>query len=409
MPVAKTTFMRDIVYLERISCANMPHPKPKLLLLVTSSAWGGAERYVVRLASQASAEFDVTVAAGTSVSRELFRRLPAHVASFELKDLVRQISPLKDARAALRLREFIDREKFDLVHVNSSKAGLVGTLAARFSRSKPPVIYTAHGWGFSEKRSWFFRLAVLWSEKIAAPHRAATIVLTSSERDIALDNRLSTEANTHLIPLGIDEDEIDFLDRAEARAEISRACGFDDRGGRIIGTIANAYPAKDLSNLLKSFDSLAAKMPSIGLVVFGDGPEMPKLSALRAALPNGKRVYLPGAMPDAARLLKGFDVFALSSSKEGMPWVMLEASLAGIPIVATRVGAIPELIEDRVSGLLVESGDASALAEALGEVLTDPELYAKLKSGVARLAERRSGREMISRTLGLYRSIIRRS
>lgn len=387
----------------------MQNPKPKLLLLVTSSAWGGAEHYVIRLASAASAEFDVTVAAGASVSRELFRRLPTGVASFELMDLVRSISPLKDMKAIWQLRKFIDAEKFDLVHVNSSKAGLVGTLAARFSQSKPPVIYTAHGWGFSEKRSLLFKLAVLWSEKVAAPHRAATIVLTSAEREVALKNRLATKENIYLIPLGIDQDEINFLNRAEARTEISRLCGFDDRGGQIIGTIANAYPAKDLSNLLKSFNFLAAKMPSINLVVFGDGPEMTKLLALRAALSNGKRMHLPGSVTDAARVLKGFDVFALSSSKEGLPWVMLEASLAGTPIVATRVGAIPELINDRVSGVLVKPGDPSALARALDEVLSDSVLYAKLKSGVARLAERRSGREMISRTLGLYQSTIRRS
>ncbi|HTK60145.1 MAG TPA: glycosyltransferase [Candidatus Baltobacteraceae bacterium] len=385
----------------------MTNVRRKLLLLVTSSAWGGAERYVVRLASAASAEFDVTVAAGSSKTGELFRRLPSGAKRFELKDLVRPIAPWRDLKAVLRLRDLIDEEGFDLVHANSSKAGLVAALAARLSRTKPRVVYTAHGWGFSERRSLPFRLAVLWSEKLAARWRAATIVLTSAERDVALKERLSSRERLHLIPLGIDRDEIGFLEAGAARAEIARICAARlDR--QVIGAIANAYPAKDLPTLFEAFERLAPETSGAALVIFGDGPEMPKLRALHATLPHRDRIHLPGAIPDAARLLKGFDVFALSSSKEGLPWVILEASLASVPIVATRVGALPELIEDGVTGRLVPPHDAEAMASALRDVLTDRDLHAKLKSGAPRIAERRSGSDMIGRTLDVYRSLTRR-
>ena len=385
----------------------MTHARPKLLLLVTSSAWGGAERYVVRLAAAAAADFDVTVAAGPSKTRELFRRLPPGVKAFELADLVRPIAPWSDLKAIRRLRRLIDEERFDLVHANSSKAGLVGALAARLSRARPRVLFTAHGWGFSERRSLPFRLAVLWSEKLAARFRAATVVLTSAERDVALAERLSSPANLHLIPLGIDRGEIAFLDREPARTELARACA-SPLSGLVVGTIANAYPAKDLPNLLSAFERLAPEVPEAELVVIGDGPEMPKLRALRAALPHRDRIHLPGAMRDAARLLKGFDVFALSSSKEGLPWVVLEASLAEVPIVATRVGALPELIEDGATGSLVPPRDPEALAMAIRAALTDPGLREKLKSGAPRIAERRSGSDMVASTLGLYRSLTRR-
>lgn len=380
-------------------------PRPKLLLLVTSSAWGGAEAYVLRVAKAASADFDVTVAAGPSRSRELFRRLPAGVKGFELADLVRPIAPVRDLKAILRLKGLIDEEKFDLVHANSSKAGLVGALAARLSRARPRVIYTAHGWGFTERRSLPFRLAVLWSEKLASRFRAATVVLTSKERETALRRGLSSPERLRLIPLGIDAGEIAFLDRDAARAELARACA--TRLGRdVIGTIANAYPAKDLPTMLAAFERLAAELPETELVVLGDGPEMPALRALKDSLPHRDRVHLPGAVSDAARLLKGFDVFALSSSKEGLPWVILEASLAGTPIVATKVGALPELIEDGVSGRLVPPGNPEALAAALRGVLTDRDLHQHLKNGVPRIAERRSGSKMIASTLELYRSLL---
>lgn len=386
----------------------MPSSKPKLLLAVTSSAWGGAERYVSRLAAAARDEFDVTVLAGSSERFELFRSLPEGVRTIELPDLKRPISPWHDLLAVLHMRAIIDREGFDLVHANSSKTGLVASLAARLSRRKPKVVYTAHGWGFLEKRSPLFRWAILASERIAAPFREATIALSEAERDEALRRELSTPERLRVIPLGIDADEIEFLERDEARDALAKLCG--TRLDRIvIGTIANAYPAKALPLLLGCFERLAEEFPDADLVVLGDGPGMPDLRALRDGLPHRDRICLPGAVQDAARYLKAFDLFVLASTKEGLPWTVLEASLAGLPIVVTRVGALPEIVEDGNTGLLVPPGDAAALERAIRSVLTDRDLLLRLKNGAPRIAERRSGSRMISETLDLYRSLTRRS
>lgn len=384
------------------------YAKPKLLLIVTSSAWGGAERYVARLAAAAKAEFDVTVAAGTSKGFELFKALPTDVGTVEIAALRRPISPWHDLLAVRAVRDLIDREGCDLIHANSSKAGLVAALAGRLSKRRPPTIFTAHGWGFLEKRSTLFRLLMLASEKLASRWRSATIVLTGIERSAAMRHRLSEPERLHVIPLGIDPEEIGFLERGAARAELAKICGTRlDR--TLIGTVANAYPAKNLPALLEAFEVLAAEVPDLDLVVLGDGPEMPKLRSLREKLPHRDRACLPGAITDAARLLKGFDIFVLPSTKEGLPWAILEASLAAVPIVATRVGALPELIEDGVTGLLVPPGDVPALTAAIRSMLIDRTLLQKLKSGAPRIAERRSGSAMLASTLALYRAISRRS
>ncbi|WKZ29173.1 MAG: glycosyltransferase [Patescibacteria group bacterium] len=381
--------------------------KPKILLLVTSSSWGGAERYVARLAAQAAKTFDVTVAAGRSPKHELFSALPAEVRALEIPELRQPISPISDVLAVRALRRLIDRERFDLIHTNSSKAGLIGALAARMSAYRPSVIYTAHGWGFLERRSLLFRLTLLLSEKLAARWRSATITLSEAERDVALRRRLATAQTLAIIPLGIDREEIAFLDHDDARERLAERCGTRlDR--LVLGTIANAYPAKNLPMLFETFERLAPDFPELDLVVLGDGPDMPRLRALHAALPHKDRVCLPGAVKDAATLMKGFDVFVLPSTKEGLPWTILEASLAEIPIVATRVGALPELIEDRRSGLLVEPGNLEALRRALHDVLTDRTLYHELKSGAPRIAERRSGSAMVEAVLALYRSVLNR-
>ncbi len=381
--------------------------RPKLLLLVTSSAWGGAERYVSRLAASASVTFDVTVAAGSSKKFELFASLPAGVRRLEVPELRHPISPWHDLKAILVLRREIDRGGYDLVHTNSSKVGLIGALAARASKGRPPVLFTAHGWGFLERRSSLFRLALLASEKLAARFRAATIVLSEAERAVALREKLSSDEGLSVIPLGIDPDEIAFFEREEARARLAALCG--SRLDRLVlGTIANAYPAKNLPALFQAFEGLATEFPDLDLAVLGDGPDMPKLRALHAALPHRDRVFLPGAVAEAARLLKGFDVFALSSTKEGSPWTVLEASLAEVPIVVTRVGALPELIDDRKTGLLVPPGDVEALRRAIADLLNDRALYQELKSGAPLIAKRRSGAAMVEATLALYRKLIAR-
>lgn len=378
--------------------------KQRILYLVTSSAWGGAERYVARLA-QASAEagYEVMVAAGPSDGQELFKALPPGTKTFVIPGLKSSISPIKDIFVMKKISRIIDDELVDLLHCNSTKASLVGSLAAWGSRRKPKVVYTAHGWAFLERRGPLFRAVVLGAEQAAARFRDATIVLSEKEREVALKNNLATRKNLHLIPHGIDADEIGFLDRAAARAELARLAGTELGASTVVGTIANAYPAKALPLLIGAFGAVPAPTR---LVIIGDGPDMHLLRAARDASPAKSRVHLLGAVPEAARLLKGLDLFVLASLKEGLPWTIIEASLAGVPILATKVGGIPEAVRDGDEALLIPPGDLKALSEAMGRILTDAALYAKLKSGAPHAAERRSGHAMVEATLALYRTLL---
>lgn len=390
--------------------------KPKILYLITSSGWGGAERYVARLAAAAASEFDVTVMAGTSKRFELFRALPVQVHRHEFPELKHPIAPFSDLAAILKLRKFIDRENIDILHCNSTKAGLVGALAAAFSKRKPKVVFTAHGWGFLESRSALFRAIVLWSERLASRFRQATIVLSEKERGVALRYRLSPPDRLHLVPHGLDAGEIAFMPPDQARAELGRRVGRDLKSAFVIGTVANAYPSKALPSLIETFSSaFGNKVAEPGtrasqapphLIIIGDGPEMSKVERARETSAAKVRVHLLGAIDDAAKLMPGFDLFVLASLKEGMPWAILEALAAGLPIVATRVGAITEMIEDGAAGLLVEPGDRTALSEALRRLHGDPDLRRKLKEGAVRSAGLRTSFAMINETLGLYRQLL---
>jgi len=381
--------------------AKMSPNRPKILYLVTSSEWGGAERYVLGLVQAALASYDVLVAAGPSKTQELFSALPPGVRTFIIPGLKSAITPLRDLDTIVDLRRLIDREGVDLVHCNSSKAGLLGALAAAFSRRHPKVVYTAHGWGFLERRSPLFRLAILASEMAVGRLRQATIVLSEAERRVARRWHLAPENRLHLIPHGLDPDEIAFLPREVARRRLSEMAGREL--GMTVGTIANAYPAKALHILIEAFTR--ANLDA-DLVILGDGPLMDRIRAAREASPLKERIHLPGRVSQAATFLKGFDLFALSSTKEGLPFAVLEAALAGVPIVATKVGALPEMITDGEEGLLVPPGDVEALAQAFRRVFGDQELRAKLHRGAESLAARHSGAVMIRSTLAVYAEIL---
>ena len=129
---------------------------------------------------------------------------------------------------------------------------------------------------------------------------------------------------------------------------------------------------------------------------------MDEVRAAREASAAKDRIHLLGAVKDASKLLEGFDLFVLASIKEGMPWAILEAAAAGIPIIATRVGAIPEMLAHGETGYLIPPGDEKALAEAMARLMTDKELYEKLRAGAPRAAAARSARGMIEKTLDLY-------
>jgi glycosyltransferase involved in cell wall biosynthesis len=377
--------------------------KARLLYLVTSPAWGGAERYVARLAAAARERFDVTVMAGGSKEGALAAALPSDVTMEALPELIRPIAPLSDAKAVAALRRYIDKKKIDLIHCNSSKAGLVGALAASTSRQRPKVVYTAHGWGFLEKRSSAFRKAVLWSERLAARFRHATIVLSATEASVAEREGLSEGRKLHLIPLGMDRAELSLLDRDAARAEIGRLT--EQPARFVIGTIANAYPAKALPLLIAAFSDVARLAPEADLLIVGDGPQMDEVRDARERSFFRDRIFLVGAVPEASRLLNGFDLFVLASLKEGMPWTLIEAALSGRPIVATTVGAVPEMFNEE-SAVLIPPGDRAALGNALVSLSADEPKRRALGERAAATITKFSATAMIERTLSLYDELL---
>lgn len=302
----------------------------KILFVITKSNWGGAQRYVYDLAtSLPSAEFEVSVTFGEP--GQLAEKLQkAGIATHPILSLQRDVSIRADVKSFFELLRLFRTKKPDIVHLNSSKAGGIGALAARLA-GVPRIIFTAHGWPFWEQRNLFSRLIIYLFSWITALLSHAIIVV--SDYDLRVAKKMPfIGRKTVRIYNGIHSPFI--LGTGEKIRNIFPP------NARVTGTIGELTRNKNQIALIEQ----ARLTPSLFVAIVGEGEERPKLEAKIKEYGLENRVKLFGFVP-ASEALRGFDVFALPSIKEGLPYVLLEAKAAGLPIVANRVGGIGEIID----------------------------------------------------------------
>ncbi len=342
--------------------------KPKLLYLVTLSESGGAQTYVLNLTTSLKGDFDITVASGGKSEDWLPTKLKNdNISWVELKNIQRSINPLKDLAGIFEIRKLIKQIRPDIIHSNSSKVSILGGLAALgFSARK---IYTAHGWVFLEPIPWPVKILYLWAEKITALFKDKIICVSEYDRAAA---RTKHFPRHKLITIhnGIDTKNIKFLSKQEARQKINTKYFIPDTR-YLIGTIANLYRTKNLLGLISAADKLVNNDWDCSFVVIGEGPERKNLELKIENQGLKNNFFLVGRMENARQYLPAFNVFVLPSVKEGLPYTLLEAMLAGLPIVATRVGGMFEILEfyPQSHYRLVVAGDDQALTGALAEML----------------------------------------
>ena len=209
------------------------------------------------------------------------------------------------------------------------------------------------------------------------------MIIVNNKHDLeqAHELKIKPRKEIKLIHNGLDVYKIDFLPKEEARLKLfekaSRQSGRIFNAGIIVGTVANFYPTKGLEYLISAAEHFKNN-DDITFVVIGDGTERSHLEHLIADKGLDKKVLLLGQLPDAYRVIPAFDIFILSSVKEGFPWAVIEAMAAKVPVIATRVGATPEIIEDDKNGMLVEPGRPEQIAKKIQELVANEHLRQEL-------------------------------
>lgn len=354
----------------------------KVLILVTQSEWGGAQKYVFDLAKNLRNDFDITVGVGPlchsdSEARgngELIEKLKTASIKVKIfKNLVRQISPIKDLVCFFQLIKFICQNKFDVVHTNSSKAEILGNIAAKIARVKT-VVFTAHGFVYNEPMSKIKRTFFLFLEKLANLFSDKVICVSEFDRQTAIKAKICKIEKLVTIHNGLDFDEFNriFFSSHDKRAELGLTVQ-----NFVIGTVANFYTTKGLKYLIVAAEAVVKKFPNTRFIIVGDGELRFEIEKQIKDLNLQDKIILTGFQKDIHSYLKTFDLFVLSSVKEGLPFCLLEASAAGLPIVATKVGGIPEIVESEKSGLLVEPAKPQLLADAIVKIMKNENLICK--------------------------------
>lgn len=373
--------------------------RKKILFLITKSNWGGAQRYVYDLATHLDhTKFEPVVAlGGAGVLSEMLKH--AGVRVIQIESLTRDISFKKELDFSKELWTILRTEKPDILHVNSSKAGGLGTFLGRCARI-PRVIFTAHGWAFNEDRpisqkliiKFFHWLTVLFSHQTIAVSTA--IVRQMNWPFIQNKMRIVYPGRN----IGA------MYTQSEARAHLAEV--IPDLQLHLaktwVITIAELHPIKRLGVLISAMAELKNTHPNLISIIIGEGQERRKLTEQIVNKHLESTVFLTGSITEAARFLKAGDVFVLPSKSESYGYVLHEAGLAGVPVLATKVGGIPDVIEDGVTGRLITPDDIPALVRELQNFVSVKGKWQSWAIKHQALMKERSVEKMVLQTTTLY-------
>jgi len=366
-----------------------------VLQVVTLSEWGGAQEVVRLLSDYLRGQYRVLVACAPG--GRLIDELEAlGVPVIPIRHLVRYPHPFLDLFALFALWRMMRTVRPTVVHAHSTKAGMLARIAARLA-GVPVVLFTAHGWSFTAGRSRWKRALLAASERLLARMTTRIICVSQHDRDLALQYRVAPTEKLVVIHNGLDP--AGFIGY-RVNEDMTASVGTIEP---VVTFVGRLRAPKDPFTLIRAFSKLGCGR----LVIVGDGPQRRKLHELVDELNVAKRVELIGERSDVPDLLATSDIFVLTSNWEGLPLTIIEAMMTGLPVVATSVGGVPELVEDGVTGFLVPREDSEALAEVFQKLLKDPELRRRMgQAGREKAARDFTLERMLYATKKMYEEVV---
>jgi len=335
---------------------------------------------------------------------DLVRGSRMHVRTF--KNLVQPLNPSRDPRALVDLYLFLRKNPYHVVHTHNSKAGFIGRLAAVLARV-PVIVHTVHGFAFHDQEPPWRRFLFRNLERLASRWCQKMIFISQPLLDWALRERIVGKEKTVKIYSGIPLERFQPVQKEEKdRIRSKWQLGPEDA---VIGVVSKLWEGKGHGILIQALKELERDIREIKLVVVGEGYLHDDLQAMVHRLGLQDRVLFTGFQMDVSEIIAAFDVAVLPSFFEGMGRVILEAMAMARPVVASRVGGIPDLVQDGRNGFLVQPGSVGELASAIKKLLLDKALAERMGwAGRKMIDDKFSADIMVRSTEGVYRELLTR-
>lgn len=378
------------------------------MIVITRLNVGGIALHVSLLASRLDpSRYRATLVFGKEAPGEASMRDVAEAVQADvvyLPSLNRAVAPLDDWRAFFRLWKLFRRERPSVVHTHTAKAGALGRLAARLA-GVPVVVHSFHGHVFHGYFDSF------WSKLIVCVERALgrltdCIVIAggSALRDDIVRYRIVPTDKIVLIPYGIDLQP--YLNAHSERGRFRASLGISSTT-RLIGIVGRLVSVKNHRMFLAAAQKVCAAFPQACFVVVGDGELRPELEGEAVRLGLANRVIFTGWRRDLPAVYADLDLLALTSFNEGTGLVLVEAMAAGCPVVATRVGGVPDVVRDGITGRLVDTEDADGLASVIAKMLADSQqTRAMVEAARTDVARRYTIEALVRHTESLYERLL---
>ena len=368
----------------------------KVLHLISSSGFFGAERVVIELA-EASQQQGIKSFIGVFRNiRNIHIEVAEEAWDKGLQTIIFNCRERLDLRVIKALRGFVRFNKIHIIHSHGYKANIYAFFAALFLHVKR--VTTCHNWISSNPKMYLYEIL----DKLFLKTFDRVVVVSEAIKSEVLHCGIS-ENKIAVITNGINLDRFGNKNRIR---ETRKNFGITE-DEKIIGLVSRLTAEKGHVYLLKAAKDIVSEFPRVRFLIIGDGPLRRELEDMVSALQLRNKVIFAGLQKDIPDILAAVDIFVLPSLTEGLPMAMLEAMAAGRPLIASRVGAIPKIIENGVNGLLVEPGNSDDLRKAIIELLRDPKRADMFsKAGLELIANKFSSKRMAEDYKQVYRQVI---
>ncbi len=381
--------------------------KIKVLHIITRLDKGGsAENTFITITGLDEDNYDVTLMSGLvkDPMQDRTKEIEAHdIKHIFISELARDISIIRDLKALLKIYIFLRKERFDIVHTHTSKAGLLGRLAAKLA-GVPIIVHTPHGHVFFGYFKPVKTKIFIFLEKLASHMTDKIVALTDREKDDYRLFKTTREEKSVVINSGVDLNRFKELSVRE-KQDFKKELGLPENS-LVVGTVGRLVPVKGQEFLIEAAKHIIPKYPSMLFMFAGDGYLRQNLERKAQEMGIKENVIFLGWRDDADKIISIYDIFVLPSLNEGMGRVLVEAMALGKPIVASRVGGIPDLIAHGQNGFLVPPRNPEQLAKYIQILIEDKEKRESMGQAGKKISLSFSQEAMIEKITSLYDELL---